>query len=117
MPLAELYFDSEKVEPLVAAGIAHALTYWVADALSVEETDGQLTHEDIEVRVRIKGPHDVTAYHVEITIWAKHYWTREAKLEEAAARIAGELDKRVFENVRGFVYIILSPAAFAEFEI
>ncbi|NIT04470.1 hypothetical protein GTO10_06245 [Candidatus Saccharibacteria bacterium] len=117
MPLAELYFDPQRVNPSVAAGVAHALTNWVADALSVEEEDGQLTSDDIEVRVRAKGPHDVTAYHVEITVWAKHYPTREAKLDWATARIAAELDKQIIGGVRGFVYILLSPAGFAEFEV
>lgn len=85
----------------------------------MEEADGQLTPSDVEVRLRTREPGDVTAYDVELTIWAKHYPARAAKLDEAAAAIRGAVDRYLNaagrKRARGWVYILLSPASFAEF--
>jgi len=115
MPLAELYFDPAAVSPVMAGQIAKRLTEWVSVNLSVDEADGQLSPEDVEVRVRTKGPHDVTNYHIEITVWAKHYPAREALLDEATARIIQALHGcNLPPRTKSWVYILLSPAGWLD---
>jgi len=122
MPLVELYYDpkrfpSEEMLPFGIGVIAENLRSSVAIALSVEEADGQLSPEDVEVRVREKSPLDATDYDIEVTVWAKHYPQREAKLDEATAEIAETFGRFISGAVRGWVYVLLSPAGFVEVDI
>ena len=54
MPLVEVYFDAGQAHMYTstARDLAALLPAWVAEELSVEEADGQLTEDDVEVRVR-----------------------------------------------------------------
>ncbi len=115
MPLAEIYFNPERISPVVVREVAKRLPYFVAETLSVQEGDGHLVSSDIEVRVRTKGPHDITAYDLEITVWAKHYREREDRLVDAVKRIAHLVHLTTRGDCKGFVYILLAPAGFAEF--
>lgn len=115
MPLVELYFNPEKVSPTAARAIAKMLPFFVADALCVVGTDGQLVSSDVEVRIRIKEPHDITAYDLEVTILAKYYPEREVQLETATRQIADALKTATMGSIKSFVYVLLAPAGFVEF--
>ena len=122
MPLVELYFHPMQVHPSVARNLAVLLTVWVSRELSVDEADGQLTEDDVEVRVRGKDASldAETKYVVQVTVWAKYYKAREAKVDEAAAKILNSVKRLLIEegvSGRAFVYILLSPAGFAEAEV
>ena len=80
-----------------------------------------MTEDDVEVRVRGKDASldAETKYVVQVTVWAKYYKAREAKVDEAAAKILNSVKRLLIEegvSGRAFVYILLSPAGFAEAE-
>ena len=109
------------VEPYVVRILRDQLPGWIARELSVDEADGHLTEDDVEVRVRGKDPSldAEPKYVVQVTVWAKYYKAREAKVNEAAVSILNSVKRDLIAHCisgRAFVYILLSPAGFAEAE-
>lgn len=130
MPLALLVYDPERITSGVAGEIAFILPQFVAAELTVEEEDGQLSPSDIEVRVLPKSPEDIDHYDLSIVIFAQDYPSRRAKLDEARAAIISELEDALPlicdesdcftwypPRIKGFVWVLLCPGSFGEFEI
>lgn len=126
MPLVLVKHARLGMHPRAVADIAQALPALVAEALTVEEADGQLAPEDIEVWVLPENPCDVNPYHLGIVIFAQEYPSRRAKLDEARAYIVRGLETIVpdifsdygdLTRKRGFVWVLLCPSSFDEFAI
>lgn len=126
MPLVLFKHAYLGAHPRAVADIAQALPSLVAEALTVEEADGQLAPEDIEVWVLPENPGDVNPYHLGIVIFAQEYPSRRAKLDEARAYIIRGLETIVpdafadygdLTSKRGFVWVLLGPGSFGEFAI
>lgn len=83
--------------------------------------DGKLTVEEIEVRFREMGQHDINASDLMIEIFANDYPDRRANIQERtvaiAAGVRGYLSTQGFlaPSVCGgtnFVWVLLAPAGF-----
>ena len=128
MPLVLLKYDPESVPSAMAEEIAYILPQFVAVELTVEEADGQLSPKDIEVWPLPKSPDDVdcNSYDLSIIIVAQDYPSRRAKLDEARAAIINELQDalpfvcdtyEVPGIIKGFVWVLLCPGSFGEFDV
>lgn len=90
----------------------------VATELTCEDPEGQLTPSDIEVSFRYRNSQrDVGGekYDIQVTVFANDFPSRKANLsarcEEIKHRLAGCFGT---DFTRGFVWVLLAPAAFAE---
>ncbi len=121
MLLVEFCFNPLVVDSRLVRSIFAQLPRWVAQVLDVQEPGGQLTPTDVKVRVRLEDHRDTSNYQIEIIVRAKYFKAREKKLDEAAAFISQQLEAKVCAfgdtRIKGFVFILLSPASFAEFGI
>lgn len=122
------YYDPGELAESNIREIAEVIPELVAKHLSVPGTDGELTPNDVEVRVCPSNSLDVNTKDLEIIIFAGLYLERLANLDERRSvftedlrevmRIVFEKEVGVHVDVAswtGFVWIILSPGSFEEF--
>jgi len=90
----------------------------VAEALSVPGTDGELTPEEIEVKVETFGLFDIHTKDLEIIILAQDFPERKKNLDERQRLITGKVRRLLSPSVTGitgFVWVLLQPGSFGEF--
>lgn len=91
----------------------------IADTLTCEDRGGDLTMRDIEVEIRdrVEGKHiGGEKYDFQLVVFANDYPSRKANLDERCAELRNRTSQVLLPyNVHGFVWVLLSPAAFAEF--
>lgn len=95
-------------------GLVRSLPDIVAKALSVPNTEGELTSSEIEVKFEKFGPLDIHTKDVEIMIWANDYPARKEDLDERRKRIVGEVEKHLWRDTTFFVWVLLQPGSFGE---
>lgn len=120
MPFVYVRRNTEKVSDEMTAVLSRALPELVANALSVPNSDGELTKDDIEVEVRDIGSLDVSTKDVEVIIWAGDYPERSINLDDRREQIIKGIkflsDPGIPSGiVSGFVWVMLSPSSFGEF--
>ena len=105
-------------------GLADVLRHAVAVCLNVDEEGGSLTVDEIEVRFREPGPHDVNWLDLQIEVQANWFASRAANVEERAGFICehvddlweqAPIDVDLFTGKRAFVWVCLMPAGFRMF--
>lgn len=116
MPLVLVTRDPHKISKSKLVHLVSCLPKRVAEALHVQNVpEAHLTPEDIEVRVQEPDRFDIRRYDLEIVIFASHFPEREAELPQRIRHIS-EFVGGIFHDtgLSGFVYVLLAPAAFAE---
>ena len=94
------------------------LREWVAAELTCSDRDGDLTYEDIEVEIKQRRPRlDIGGerYDIQVTVFANDFPSRKANLSDRCACINERLQQWTAGRWRGYVWVLLAPAAFAEF--
>lgn len=120
MPLVCVWRNSKKVSDEMIRVLVCALPEIVASALTVPDSDGALTKDDIEIRVSDIGSFDISTKDLEVVIFAGDYPKRRANLDQRRERIIRGIKalsnpEGIVETVSGFVWVILSPNSFGEF--
>jgi len=122
MPLAVIQHKAGGELRELAGQLAKKLPHIIAPALSVEtheRHDGKLTSEDIEVWCFEGTSDDVNTKDLEIIIWAHEYPERLKNFEERKDMIVSNvrriLNEYGYQDVKGFVWILLQPSAFGRF--
>ena len=87
----------------------------VAGALSVPNTEGELTSDEIRVKFETFGPSDIYIKDIEITIWANECWGRKRNLDERQELITKEVKRIVHPGTTCFVQVFLQPGSSGEF--
>jgi len=107
----------------------------VAKALSVPGTEGELSPNDIEVKVESFGLieeaegssgftridvsgdvlRDIHTKDIEIIIWANDYPERAKNLDQRREQIIKEVRKFIPPDITGFVWVLLQPGSYGEF--
>ncbi len=90
----------------------------IAAALSCGDEGGFLALDDIEIEIKDrdeKKNFGGEKYDVKVIIFANEYPSRRASLRERCDEIQKYLSCILPETVTGYVWVLLSPAAFAEF--
>ena len=65
---------------------------------------------DLDSKKNIGGKYDL-----QIVVFANEYPSRRANLDERCAELRERIRQALPDNLHGFVWVLLSPAAFAEF--
>ena len=121
MPLIYVRRDEKIIRDDMIRALVSALPEIIADALTVPNSDGVLTRDDIEIRVSGIGPFDVSTKDLEVIIFAGDYPERKADLDQRKEKIIEGIKSLsspggMIETISGFVWIVLSPNSFGEFE-
>lgn len=91
----------------------------VAQALTCDDPGGELTAVDVEVDLKYRDPKwniGGDQYDLQIVVFANDFPSRKANLEERCRQLRDLLrDQTELGGVKGYVWIRLAPAAFAEF--
>jgi len=87
----------------------------VAGALSVPDTERELTPDKIKVKFETFGPSDIYTKDIEITIWANECWERKRNLDERQELITKEVKRIVHPGTTAFVWVLLQPGSVGEF--
>lgn len=97
--------------------VGNLLTARVASTLTCDDPGGKLAPKDIVVRFQERSPMDREGeqYALEIVVFANDFPSRRTNLEERCCELQDYLRKALKSHFPGYVWILLSPAAFAEF--
>ena len=90
----------------------------IAETLTCTDPGGQLTAEDIEVKIEDRVPKRSIGgekYDLQVTVFANDYPSRKANLAERGKQLKERVRHALPQTLHGFVWILLSPAAFEEF--
>ena len=118
MPLVVVTRNPQFVRDEALRALAHLLQVAVSTHLHVKEEGGDLTPEEVEVRFRESGPHDVNSLDFQVEVIANWFASRFARIDERAVLIANQimdsdiLPEHLFNSKRAFVWIILADAGF-----
>jgi hypothetical protein len=104
---AGLYLHSDELKPLL-----QELPGIIARALSVPGTEGELTPEEIEVKVEQFGDIDIHQKDVEIIIWANDYPERRKNLEVRTKQIYGQVKAILNQDTTSFIWVLLQKGSF-----
>ncbi len=124
MPLVVVTRNPQVISDESLPGLAAVLRNAVAVCLAVEEDGGSLTDDEIEVRFREPGPHDVNSLDLQIEIQANWFASRAANIDERVVYICEHVEDRwgeaphdvdLFTGKRAFVWVCLMPAGFRMF--
>jgi hypothetical protein len=118
VPLAVITYTPDLGRIDMAHRLADVIPQFVAEVLTVEENSAaQITVNEVEVWVRESGINDINSPGLGIIVWANYFPERAANLEqrkyELLAKIRTFLSSHEY-RVQGYVWIMLSPAAFGE---
>lgn len=92
------------------------LPEFVAEALTVLGTDGELTEKDIEVYVSNFGPKDIHYRAIEITVFANDYPERRVNLNERRVNLVRKIQTYNIQlKGAGSVWILLCPGSYGTF--
>ncbi len=114
MPLAMLRCSNRVPDNAVEALVA-AIPVALAEAFDCEDEGGDLTPNDIEVEVSTVGPKDRNDYDVCITVFANDFPSRKANHDERRQRMQDALAQHVPADMTGYLWTLLAPASFGEF--
>lgn len=124
MPLVHVYWKTGIVRPTAIPDIVKVLPTIVSRALSVP-AEAAFGPEEVTVKpftlAQATGDEkfdfmpELGSHDVEVVIWANHWPEREARKAELATQIGADLQDHVPMGNTGFVWLVLVPAAFAEF--
>ncbi len=124
MPLVLLQYRPNLGLTNMATELAEELPKIVAPALNIngrENLNGRVLPEDVTVWLVPGGEHDQNVKDLEIMIWAHDFPERKMTLEvrknEVIEGVQRFLDDRLGRPVSGFVWILLQPSAYGQFEI
>lgn len=124
MPLVVVTRNPQVISDKSLPGLAATLRHAVAVCLAVDEDGGSLTVEEVEVRFREPGPHDVNCLDLQIEVQANWFASRAANIEERATYICEHVqdlweeapdDVNFFTGKRAFVWVSLAVAGFRMF--
>lgn len=107
----------------------------VAEALSVPGTEGELSADEIEVKVELFSSirevkntagftcldtskdvmKDISTKDIEIIILANYYPERNKNLDERQKIILNRVKEFISPEFSGFVWVLLTPSSFGEF--
>lgn len=125
MPLVIVQLKPRSNVEWVARATRKKVAEIVAQELSCNDPDGQLTWRDIDVKFREMEEYDLTSYSVEIYVFASEFTSRAANLDERRSRIVNRIAELLGRSPgvvgttgkrKAFVYIRLAPSSFGEFE-
>lgn len=122
MPLAQVLANDghESLTHEMLRSFSQSLRDLVAETLTCDDDGGELTAMDIEVRLNYRDPKrdfGGEEYDVQVTIWANDFPGRRANLQDRCSRLNQQVKVYLPSGVRGYVWILLAPAAFAEFGV
>ncbi len=122
MPMVKVHYRPRAIGWLVANELGEALPQIVADALTSEDSQGELTANDVEVNVGAMDSGSLTRYDLHVEVEANDYPMRRRDLERRTHKIAAEV--RIFFNrsetwkspgpPKGWVWVQLVPAHWVE---
>ncbi|HDH07804.1 MAG TPA: hypothetical protein ENH35_05930 [Candidatus Moranbacteria bacterium] len=116
MPLVLVKKDKKKLSDrsIHLNNLIQVLPVFVADALTVPNTDGELTPGDIEVYVSDFGPLDVHTKLIEIIVFSNEYPERIKNLDERRDKLIRSI--KGYSPIKdGFVWIFLGKGSFNTF--
>jgi hypothetical protein len=105
-------------DDVLVLSFGYSLRKMVEFVLTCNEPAGSLTEEDIEVCIRYHNADtDLggSKYDIQIRVLASEFVSRKGNLDERARLLKELVMKELPEGVRGYVWVILAPASFAEF--
>ncbi|HEY4496616.1 MAG TPA: hypothetical protein VI432_00495 [Candidatus Paceibacterota bacterium] len=111
-----VYFDPKDIEEMTLTRIANALPAIIAKHLSAGRNRSDLKPSDIEVICNHFKPPDMYSYDLAIVIWANDFPERKHNLEDRKNGIVADVRSLMPSGTRGFVWILLAPASFGEFD-
>ena len=91
-----------------------ALPKIVAEYLSVPSPDGELTPNDVIVKVNEQGDHDYFPEYFEVVVEAQEFPERLVNLNERAEKIAERLYFLTPQNIFPSVWLTLKKGVFVE---
>ena len=114
MPLIIVNRSSE-VEDHVYIRLKNNLQKIVADALTCENPDGNLTGADIELWSRKKDYFDDLGFEsLQIIVFANDYPERRINLEERREKIQKRIKALLPSHLTGWVWILLAEGSFGK---
>lgn len=106
------------LDETILVQLGHWLRLWVAEALTCDHPDGHLTPPDVEVEIKERHTRFSIGgekYDLQITVWANDFPSRKANLKERCHEVQGRVRDWCAGRWKGYVWILLAPAAFEEF--
>ena len=105
-----------KLKPIDFAELEGVLCESIAKALTVPSVKGaQLTADDVKVDIVTSVSYKTGANNLRILVFANDFKKRRVGLKNRAHMISDAAKAILPDDVKGFVYIRLAPAGFAEF--
>ncbi len=119
MPLVEVTRNPKFLDDEQARDFGPRLQRIVALRLTCGDPGGVLDEKEIEVRFRDPGPLDVNVSDLQVEIFANHFPSREANIDERTAQIAKDLHNHTNlphvlfrKGNENFVWVFLGRASF-----
>lgn len=105
------------LEPINFKKLEDALCEAVAQALTAPNTEhGQLTPDNVEVDIITSTSYKTGNNKLRIIVFANDFDERRADLQKTRVHKITEAVRAIVpDDVKGFVYVRLAPAGFAEF--
>ena len=114
MPLVDIRL-SEAITRDTAQAVRDIARGLVATHLDCDDPGGELSPEDVEARVSWRGDLDVSAYDLEIMVFANYYPARDENLDVRVQHIRDELENTFgLAHTDFFVWVFLGHAEFAD---
>ena len=122
MPLAQVLANDghELLTQEKLRKFSQSLRDLVAEALTCDDDGGKLSATDIEVKLNYRDANrdfGGEVYDVQVTVWANDFPGRRANLQDRCSRLNQQVKVYLPSGVSGYVWILLAPAAFAEFGV
>lgn len=120
MPHVLVRRDKEKISDLMVQALTNVLPDLVVKALSVLNSNCEITKDDIGIEVRDFGTFDLSGVDIEIIILAGEHPERRVNFDERRGIIVEGMKNLInpalaVEKINGFVWICLMPDSFEEF--